>query len=523
MEKRLIIAVVASVAILYMFQAMQPVRSPDYVVDKTETEAATPPVRVEEKRTEAVIAETDKPSETPSEEKTLTITNTEIEIEVSSLGSGLKSFNIYDEKEGFVNLINTVTPPLPLSAAFAPDENWTLRKTETGVTAQLSTPLAAYYREFYLDKNNIVNIKNRVVNLTDRRLIVAVNQSWRGGLGTTEDLMDDNPKENSAFAQIDSKVQTDIESGSYSGAIEWAGISNKYFLAVFLELEEYYSKLEVEFMRVNDERYPSVEASGQIEIAPGEEVVFTQRIYGGLKDYRAMKGLAEGLEGILSFGFFGFLSRLFLNLLIFFNSIVGNYGLAIILLTFVLQFFFIPLTVKSYKSMHAMKALQPEIEKLRKKYKENPQRMNQEMMAMYKKRGVNPLSGCFPLLLQMPVFIALFVMLREVAELRYAGFLWITDLAAPDRLFAALPVLKDIPYVGQYGPLPFLMGGAMFLQQKVTAGSQGPQKSLTYMMPIIFTFLFMGFPSGLLLYWFVNSIITFIIQFFIGKKETVRR
>ncbi len=522
MEKRLIIAVVISVAILYLFQSTQTVTPPADIVDKTETVEPSPSVRVEEEKREAVIADTAEPDRKLSDEETFTLTNKEVKIEVSSLGSGLRSFSIYDEKEGFVNLINVVDPPLPLSAAFAPDENWTLKQTEKGVEAQLSTSLAAYYREFYLNDKNILNIENRIVNLTDRRLQVRINKSWRGGLGTTEDLLEDNAKENSSFAKIDSRVMTDIDGGSHSGNIEWAGISNKYFLAVFLGLEDYYSRLDTHFSLIEDERYPSLEVSGHIDIEPGNETVFTQRIYGGLKEYRTMTALADGLEGILSFGFFGFLSRLFLNILIFFNSVVGNYGIAIILLTLVLQFFFIPLTVKSYKSMHAMKALQPEIEKLRKKYKENPQRMNQEMMAMYKKRGVNPLSGCFPLLLQMPVFIALFVMLREVAELRYAGFLWITDLSAPDRLFNALPVLKDIPYIGQYGPLPFLMGGAMFLQQKVTAGSQGPQKSLTYMMPVIFTFLFMGFPSGLVLYWFINSIVTFIIQFFIGKKETAR-
>ena len=518
MEKRLIIAVIFSVVILYMFQAMQPVPDRTAVVDEVATED---PVGVEVTETEE-IEEVIEPEELPEEEQTASIENENIFIQVSSLGSGLRSFKIEDEKEGMVDLILAPSPPLPLSSALAPESNWSLRETEKGVVAEYYTQNAAYYREFELDEKNILRISNRIVNLTDRRLRVKINSSWPGGLGTTEDLMEDNPGDNKPFAKIDGNVKRDLDKGTHEGKIEWAGISNRYFISVFLGLEDYFSEINVDSIFLHGGEYPSIELLGRIEIESGSEAVFTQLVYGGLKEYRIMSALAEDLEGILAFGIFGFLSRLFLNILLLFNTWVGNYGVAIIMLTFILQFFFIPLTVKSYKSMHAMKELQPEIEKMRKKYKENPQRMNQEMMALYKRRGVNPLSGCFPLLLQMPVFIALFTMLREVAELRYASFLWVGDLSAPDSLFSAIPALRDIPYIGQYGPLPFLMGGAMFLQQKVTAGAQGPQKSLTYMMPVIFTFLFMGFPSGLVLYWFVNSVITFIIQFFIGKKKIAR-
>ncbi|MFC2062062.1 membrane protein insertase YidC, partial [Elusimicrobiota bacterium] len=172
-----------------------------------------------------------------------------------------------------------------------------------------------------------------------------------------------------------------------------------------------------------------------------------------------------------------------------------------------------------FKSMNAMKELQPKINTIRSKFKDDAQRMNQEIMHMYKKHHVNPVGGCLPLLLQMPIFISLFTMLRAATELRFASFLWINDLSKADVLFSTIPVIKNIPVLGTGGPLPILMGGAMFLQQKITGSSEGPQKNLTYIMPIVFTFLFMKFPSGLVLYWLSNSILTFAVQYSIGKKD----
>jgi YidC/Oxa1 family membrane protein insertase len=236
-----------------------------------------------------------------------------------------------------------------------------------------------------------------------------------------------------------------------------------------------------------------------------------------------LKALGIGIDQILNFGIFSFLSRLFLNILIMFYSFTGNYGVAIIMLTMVLQVFIFPLSRKSFKSMQSMKELQPKINNLRTKYKDDPSRMNQEMMIMYKKYKVNPLSGCFPMLLQMPIFISLFTMLRGATELRYAGFLWIKDLAKADILFSTIPVLKGIPVIGGAGPLPFLMGGAMLLQQTLTGGMEGPQKSMMYMMPIMFTFLFIKFPSGLVLYWLTNSILTYIVQSSLMRKDQLKK
>ncbi|MGM0568317.1 MAG: membrane protein insertase YidC [Elusimicrobiota bacterium] len=515
MEKRLLLAIIASVAVLYLFQATQ---APQVPVD---TEVTAPESEPRESQKDIADEDTDlvpQPLEL-EEEQSEVISNGDILVEISSLGSGIRRFEIKDEKEGMVDLVVDREPPLPLYSSLAGNKNWNLRKTgERSVSAQIDTETGSFYREFNIREDNVLEITNRISNRSDDALEYEVTSSWRGGLGSTEDQLEDNPDDNEVFAKIDGEVERKLDEGSHSGNIEWAGLYNRFFFLSFLDVDDVFSRVRVFFNNSDEEEYPSVEITGSVEAGAQEDVEFKQNIYGGLKEYRKMKGLAEGMEDILSFGIFGFLSRLFLQILLAFNSFVNNFGVAIIMLTVLLQFFLIPLTVKSYKSMHAMKELQPAMEKIKNKYKDDPQRMNQEMMAMYKRRGVNPLSGCFPLLLQMPIFISLFTMLREVAELRYASFLWIGDLSAPDTLFASLPVLRQIPYIGQYGPLPFLMGGAMFLQQKATSGSKGPQKSMTYMMPVIFTFLFMGFPAGLVLYWLSNSILTFGIQFFIGKK-----
>lgn len=264
--------------------------------------------------------------------------------------------------------------------------------------------------------------------------------------------------------------------------------------------------------------FPGISFSGDIKLAAGEEKKITQEVYAGLKEYKYLQDIDEDLNELFSFGFFGFLSRFFLNILIGLYAFVGNYGIAIILLTLFLQIVMFPLNAKSFKSMKAMKDIQPLMTKLRKKYGSDPQRMNQEMMLLYKKYNVNPLGGCLPMLLQLPIFISLFTMLRSSAELRYSSFLWIGDLARADSLFASIPGFSSIPIIGTGGPLPLLMGGAMFLQQKMMGASEGPQKSMTYIMPILFTFMFMNFPAGLVLYWLSNSIFTFITQYSMSRK-----
>jgi YidC/Oxa1 family membrane protein insertase len=181
---------------------------------------------------------------------------------------------------------------------------------------------------------------------------------------------------------------------------------------------------------------------------------------------------------------------------------------------------FIPLINKSQRSMKKMQEMQPRMAEVREKYKKDPQRMQKEMMELYKTHKVNPVGGCLPMLLQIPVFFALYKILMIAIELRGAPFiLWIKDLSAPDTLFGHLP--SSIPLIGGFavGPLPIVMGITMIIQQKMTPTSADPrQNKMMMFMPIIFTFLFLNFASGLVLYWLMNNVFSIIQQFYANKK-----
>ena len=243
-------------------------------------------------------------------------------------------------------------------------------------------------------------------------------------------------------------------------------------------------------------------------------------LYAGPKEYDNLKTLKVGLEHIVDFGFFSILAiPLFWVLKLFYN-LTANYGWAIILLTIVTRIPFIPLINKSQKSMKKMQEIQPRMAEIKEKYKKDPQRMQKEMMEIYKTHKVNPVGGCLPILLQIPVFFALYKILLIAIELRAAPFmLWIQDLSAPDTLFGHIPAA--IPLIGGFavGPLPIVMGITMVIQQKMTPTSLDPtQNKMMMLMPIIFTFLFLNFASGLVLYWLINNIFSIAQQFYTNKK-----
>ena len=219
-----------------------------------------------------------------------------------------------------------------------------------------------------------------------------------------------------------------------------------------------------------------------------------------------------GLEKTVDFGFFGFLGKLATSALFALYGLTNNYGWAIIIMTIIIQILVLPLTLKSFRAMAGMKKIQPIMKEIQTKYKNDPKRLQVEMMNLYKTHKVNPFGGCLPMLLQLPIFWALFQTLRNAYELRYSPWiLWVKDLSASDSLF----------YMGSiaFNMLPLIMGLIMFLQQKMTTATSDPtQRKMMYIMPIIFTLMFWGFPSGLVLYWLTNSVVSIFVQFFVLRK-----
>jgi YidC/Oxa1 family membrane protein insertase len=239
-------------------------------------------------------------------------------------------------------------------------------------------------------------------------------------------------------------------------------------------------------------------------IAPGASETLAVDVYAGPKDQDRMQAVAPYLERTVDYGWLWFIAEPLFIALEWIHAFVGNWGFAIIILTIVIKLLFFHLSAASYKSMARMRKLQPRIVQLRERYAGDKARMNQAMMELYKTEKINPLGGCLPILVQIPVFISLYWVLLESVELRQSPFiLWITDLSEHDPYFV----------------LPLLMGASMFVQQKLNPAPPDPvQAKVMMMLPIVFTFLFLFFPSGLVLYWFVNNLLSIAQQWVITRK-----
>jgi YidC/Oxa1 family membrane protein insertase len=345
---------------------------------------------------------------------------------------------------------------------------------------------------------------------------------WQSGLATSEANRTDDLRNFAAVTLTDQAlVKQDLgkvrkgQQGSVGGAIAWSGLRSKYFLVSFLPLAGR-TVVAKAFLGTS-------ESIGMVLEADGPANPLQCVVYAGPLDYEGLKATGSHLERAVDFGWkwIGPLSKLIYKFLVYCYKVVPNYGWVIILLSALIKVLFHPLTAKSMKSMREMQKVQPELQALREKYKKEPQKLNAAMLELYKKRGINPVGGCLPLLLQMPVFFALFNVLSKTIELRQAPFIfWIKDLSAPDKI-AGLPF--SIPFIGStVSLLPILMGVAMYVQQKMTP-SDPKQAMLTYLMPIIFTVMFFKFPSGLVLYWLVNNILTIIHQHWMNRADRLQQ
>ncbi|MDY6953490.1 MAG: membrane protein insertase YidC [Thermodesulfobacteriota bacterium] len=316
------------------------------------------------------------------------------------------------------------------------------------------------------------------------------------------------------------EIETDeIEKkDAYKGRIGWVAIEDQYFASAIIpeEAEEASIKLSLGRKGLLDAAY--VDPSGPVSVKT--ERTYTYRLYFGPKSVKALGVSGSVLRRMLDFGFFDIIAKPLLHGMNFVYRFIPNYGIAIILMTILVKILFWPLSNKSYKSMGQMKRLQPKMAEIRAKYKNDKKMMNQELMNLYKIYKVNPLGGCLPMVMQIPVFFAFYKMLYQAIELRHAPFLlWITDLAAPDRLFdfgVKIPMMEP-PY--GIPVLTLIMGASMFFQQKMTPPPGDPtQAKMMMFMPIFFTFIFINFPSGLVLYWLVNNVLSMAQQYYINKK-----
>jgi len=297
--------------------------------------------------------------------------------------------------------------------------------------------------------------------------------------------------------------------------LDWVGYGDNFFLQALIPLEEQGYEVIPRVLDAARGLMQVVYLTEPFQLGGGQEKTFKLRLYIGPKELDHLDQAEHHLAAAVDYGWFWFLAKPAVYVMKWFYNYVHNYGVAIILLTILIKIIFWPLTQKSFQSMQAMKKIQPKIAQVREKYKDDREKLNQELMGLYKTYKVNPMGGCLPMLLQIPVFIALYNMLNAAVELRHEPFIWwINDLTAPDRLDIGIP----IPYLGGIPVLTLLMGASMFAQQKMTPSSGDPrQEQIMLLMPLIFTVFFINFPSGLVLYWLVNNILSIVQQYWINR------
>lgn len=303
----------------------------------------------------------------------------------------------------------------------------------------------------------------------------------------------------------------------YNGKAKWAVLEEKFFIAAILPKSGYLTSLSFTMDKEN-------EIKGDIEFNPltvpaGKSAGFEGKIYIGPKIFDLLAQLNTGLDSVIDYGWFHIVAKPLFYLLKYLNDFCKNYGLAIIILTVFIKIVFYPLSHKSLKSMQELQRIQPKFKEIQEKYKGDKERINKETMELYKIHKVNPMGSCLPMLIQIPVFIALYKVLLISIELRHAPFVWwIKDLSSPDTLFGHIP--EWFPLIGGFalGPLPILMGVTMFIQQKMTPSSgDKSQQNMMLALPVVFTFMFLNFPSGLVLYWLINNVLSIGQQYWLNK------
>ena len=302
-----------------------------------------------------------------------------------------------------------------------------------------------------------------------------------------------------------------------AGDVQWAGVDLKYFLSALMT-DRTRSATAVFTPYIPGEVGAAVLMFDPETLPPGSVVTHEFRGYVGPKEPALLTEAGSNLFESIDFGYqwIAPLTQIFGSFLNVIYSFVGNYGVAIIIMTVLVRIVTLPIMQRQMKSMERMRALQPQLKELQEKYKDDRQKLSEAQMKMYKQEGVNPLGGCLPMLLQFPVFIGLFYALQSSIELRHAPFFgYIQDLAAPATLFTIPGIELPIRL------LPLMMGGSMVLQQRLTPMTMDPAqaKMMMTVMPIMMTFLFYQFPSGLVLYWMVSNILGIAHQIWVGRKQ----
>ena len=529
-NNRTIIAVVLVVLLWSAYSLFFVPQAPPPQVAVVETAIKEQPVKQEDKQITSMVdsSGSDVLSSSNVEESFLSVSSDYYDIRISSVGATIRSIVLKKYKEN-----NTVDSPL---FHLLDAQNFTLSTLKTAGSDGLYLPSNLNYK--VLDNKSSVVIKNEAVTVsfvaTINDLTVVKNYTFNPtsySFDLDVQLINNSEKLVSGRLNLSMVAPWDKEDKSqmytfvgpvtfngedleedkpakleespkiYKNNVVWSGYTSKYFLNV-INPDDAPDQL---YISAGDGFVENKFTTKEINLVKGQKASFEYTAYFGPKQDEFLAASDHQFEKAIDYGFFHPLSKPLMVVLKFFYDFIGNFGFSIVLLTICIKLIFWPLTQKSYKSMQGMQNLQPEMKKMREKYGKDKQKLNQEMMAFYKENKVNPLGGCLPMLIQIPVFFALYRVLLGSIELRHAPFmLWITDLAAKDPYYVT----------------PLIMGVTMFLQQKMTPTNMDPtQAKIMLMMPVVFTFMFLNFPAGLVLYWLTNNLLTILQQYLIKRQN----
>ena len=490
--------------------------------------------------------------DSPAEEKNITINSNLYQAKISTVGGGsIVSFRLKHhllKNDSTVNLIDDKNKRnLYLSFVSIDGDLIVLKKPwETDASlkkidvTEKSETIVFQQKVLYNDQNYLIEKRltfhpnsysiDLFLNLSELSDIIHLGSyaiTWSGGLPQTEN----NPKDELtyfggyvyqagkpyAFEKLSSGIKNDPSYwGKVSGNTDWVAVRSKYFVSALIP-ETGTGPVEVNLGKVNDnQNVYNYKAHFQAN-EPGSRL----SLYLGPLEYKRIKDLDVGLSSLMNFGIAPIrpISKGVLWLLKFLHQFIPNYGVVLVLFSILIKILVYPLTKKSYQSTKEMQAIQPLVAELKEKHKKDPTKLNKATMALYKEHGVNPLGGCLPLLLQMPLLFALFQVFRSTIELRNAPFVfWINDLSSPDIIYH-LPFSLPV-YGGHIAVLPLVMGVTMFLQQKMMpTQASGQQKFMSYFMTGFFILLFNNFPSGLNLYYTLFNVFTILQQKFLTPPQ----
>lgn len=518
MKNRMFLAVVLSLGVLFLWQAFV---AKVYHIDNKRVTANYPIEAKDSVQNPSSLVLSSVPVQEEAPQVTLDKFETD-KLSVEFINPGAKIYRVYLKDYKLNSQITNA-----LYSKLFQNKTYTLQKRRDSLELKAQDEIGHYFGHLFNFRNNsyFIDLETIYENKS------SVNWTLSDELILATGYKNVHPEEANLYEVVflDAKKQSSARKGLFAVKNKflyteaWSGLAFRDRYSCLIINPQDTSKI-APFTAYN---HPSGEVGlniANVEIPPGGRLVIKSRLYCGPQDVNLLRENGLGFEEVVHYGTFDFISTALLSVMNVFHKMTRSWGWALILLSIFTYLIVYPLTIKQMRSMKEMQDLQPKVEALRKNYKDNPQRQNKEIMELYREHKVNPMGGCLPMILQIPVFFGLYQALSRSIVLKGSEFFWIKDLAEPDKLFL-LP--QALPFIGkEVNILPILMAIAMFFQQKMSMKSAAAnpqmaeqQKMMVILFPIMFGFIFYHFPSGLAMYWFLNTIMGVAVQWKMLKKN----